>query len=96
MKIEQDHLHKLVQVWRNWLELSTREEDWITENPRKMFGNDRGSKDGIDLYLKEIMIPKEHKPSASDWFANGILLPLDHEKSSLMRMLLWRAPLPPL
>ena len=37
-----------------------------------MFEKDSGSKDGMDLYLKEI--PKEHKTSASDWFENGILL----------------------
>ena len=72
MMMEKDHFHKLVQVWRTWLELSSREGDWITEERRKMFEKDRGSKDGIDLYLKEI--PKEHKTSASDWFANGILL----------------------
>ena len=71
MKMEQDHLHKLVQVWRTWLHLSSREGDWITEERRRMFEKDRGSKDGMDFYLKEI--PKEHKTSASDWFANGIL-----------------------
>ena len=72
MKMEQDHLRTLVQVWRTWLHLSSRKEDWITEERRKRFEQDRGSKDGMDLYLKEI--PKEHKTSASDWFANGILL----------------------
>ena len=73
MKMEQDHFHKLVQVWRTWLYLSSREGGWITEERRRMFENDFNSiKDGIDLYFKEI--PKEHKPSASDWFPNGILL----------------------
>ena len=72
MTMEQDHLRKLVQVWRTWLHLSSREGDWITEERRRMFEKDRGSKDGIDLYLREI--PKEHKTSASDWFENGILL----------------------
>ena len=76
--MEQDHLHKLVQVWRTLLELSTREGDWITEGRRRMFEKDHGSKEGIDLYLKEI--PKEHKPSAFDWFANGILLPKGSRK----------------
>ena len=70
--MEQDHLRTLVQVWRTWLHLSSREGDWITEERRKRFERDRGSKDGIDLYLEEI--PKEHKTFASDWFANGILL----------------------
>jgi len=78
MKIEQDHLRTLVQVWRTWLELSSREGDWITEERRRMFKSDRYSKDGMDLYLKEI--PKEHKKSASDWFANGILLPKGSRK----------------
>ena len=72
IKIEQDHLHILIHVWRTWLDLSSREGDWITEARRKTFENDPGSKEGIDLYLKEI--PKEHKKSALDWFANGILL----------------------
>ncbi len=36
MKIEQDHLHKLVQVWRTWLDLSSRVEDWITEARRRI------------------------------------------------------------
>ncbi|KAJ7337101.1 hypothetical protein OS493_009953 [Desmophyllum pertusum] len=78
MKIEQDQLHNLVQVWRTWLDLSSRKGNWITEARRRMFESDPGSKDGIDLYLKEI--PKEHKKSASDWFANGILLPKESRK----------------
>ena len=78
MTIEQDHLRKLVQVWRTWLELSSREGGWITEDRRIMFEKDCGSKDGMALYLKEI--PKEHKESASDWFANGILLSKESRK----------------
>ena len=78
MKLEQDHLHTLVQVWRTWLHLGSREGDWITEERRRMFEKDRGSKDGMELYLKEI--PKEHKTSASDWFTNGILLPKGSRK----------------
>ena len=54
MKMEQDHLHKLVQVWRTWFDLSSREGNWITEGRRKMFENDRYSKDGMNLYIKEI------------------------------------------
>ncbi|KAL9964389.1 hypothetical protein ACROYT_G028021 [Oculina patagonica] len=73
MQIEQEHLHKLVQVWRTWLDLSSRKGNWITEARRGRFKNDQSSKEGIDLYLEQI--PKEHKKSASDWFANGILLP---------------------
>ena len=57
--MEQDHFHKLAQVWRAWLDLSSREGGWITEERRRMFENDRYAKDGMDLYLKEI--PKEHK-----------------------------------
>ena len=72
MTMEQDHLRTLAQVRRTWLHLSSREGDWITEERRRMFEKDRGSKHGIDLYLREI--PKEHKTSASDWFENGILL----------------------
>ena len=37
LKMEQDNLHKLVQVWRTWLDLSSREGDWITEERRRMF-----------------------------------------------------------
>ena len=32
----------------------------------------------MEHYLKEI--PKKHKESASDWFANGILLPKESRK----------------
>ena len=78
MNIGQDHLHKLVQVWRTWLELSSREGNWVTEARRKRFEDDPGSKEGIDLYLKEI--PKEHKKSAADWFDSGILLPKGSRK----------------
>ena len=76
--MDQDHLRTLVQVWRTWLDLSSRDGDWITEERRKMFKNDPYSKNGMDCYLKEI--PKEHKKSASDWFANGILLPKGSRK----------------
>ena len=78
MKIERDHFHKLVQVWRTWLDLSSRSEDWITEARRKRFENDPGSRNGIDMYLKEI--PEEHEQSASEWFANGILLSKESRK----------------
>ena len=74
IKIEQDHLHRLIQVWRTWFDLSSREGEWITEARRRRLENDPGPlEEGIDFYLKEI--PKEHKKSASDWFANDILLP---------------------
>jgi len=86
MMMEKDHFHKLVQVWRTWLELSSREGDWITEERRRMFKSDRYSKDGMDLYMKEI--PKEHKTSAFDRFTNGILLSKGSRKELLVRMLL--------
>ena len=78
MTIEQDHLRSLVQVWRTWLHLGSREGDWISEERRRMFEKDGGSKEGMELYLKKI--PKEHKTSASDWFTNGILLPKGSRK----------------
>ena len=80
LKIEQDHLHSLIRVWRTWLDLSVREGDWITEERRRRFNeNDTSTlKEGIDLYLKEI--PKEHKKSASNWFTDGILLPKGSRK----------------
>ena len=70
MKMDQDHLRILVQVWRIWLHLSSREGDWITEERRVIIGS---IAEGIKLYLEEI--PEEHKESASDWFVNGIMLP---------------------
>ena len=73
MTMEQDHLRTLVQVWRTWFHLSSREGDWITEERRRKVENHSGSEEGIKLYLNQI--PKEHKESASNWFANGILLP---------------------
>ena len=72
MTMEQDHLHTLVQVWRTWLQLGSREGDWITEERRKIIRHP-DSEEGIKLYLNQI--PEEHKKSASDWFENGILLP---------------------
>ncbi len=78
MKIEKDHLHKLVQVWRTWLDLSSREEDWITLARRRRFENDPDSKEGFDFYLHQI--PKEHTKSASNWLADGILLPKGSRK----------------
>ena len=59
MSMEQDHLHKLVQVWRTWIELSPREGDCITEERQRMFQSYPGSEEGIKLYLNEI--PQEQK-----------------------------------
>ena len=73
MTMEQDHLHRLVQVWRTWLHLGSREGEWITEERQRRVESDPGSEEGNKLYLDQI--PREHKKSASDWFANGILLP---------------------
>ena len=56
--MEQDHLRRLVQVWRTWLELSSREGDWITEERQRILKS-RDSEDGIKLYLDQI--PKEHQ-----------------------------------
>ena len=70
MKMDQGQLQRLAEVWQTWLDLSSRQGNWITEARNRRFKNSE-QKDGIDLYLKEIS--KEHKKSASDWFANGIL-----------------------
>ena len=70
MNMDRGQLQRLAEVWRTWLDLSSRQGGWITEARNRRFKNSE-QKDGIDLYLKEI--PKEHKKSASDWFANGIL-----------------------
>ena len=78
MKIEQGHFHRLIKVWRTWLELSCREGDWISEARRKRIEDDPQSKEGYDLYLEQI--PKEHRESVSDWLANGILLPKGSRK----------------
>lgn len=86
MKMNQEQFQKLVKVWRTWLDLSCRSEDWITEARRSRFDS-YDAKIGMKLYLEEI--PKQHKKSASDWFTNGILLPkesrgvLRHENFTL-------------
>lgn len=86
MKMNQDQFQKLGKVWRTWLDLSSRSGDWITEARRRRFDS-YDAKIGMKLYLEEI--PKQHKKSASDWFANGILLPresrsaLPHENFTL-------------
>ena len=80
MKMNQGHFQRLVEVWRTWLDLSLRQGDWITEARNKRFTS-FDAQEGMDLYLKEI--PKKHKESASDWFANGILLPKESRKELL-------------
>lgn len=80
MKMNQGHFQRLVEVWRTWLDLSSRQEDWITEARNKRFKS-FDAQEGMDLYLKEI--PKKHKESASDWFANGILSPKESRKELL-------------
>ena len=77
LKIEQDQLNKLTQVWRTWLDLSSRQGNWITEARRKRFQS-FDAMVGMELYLEEI--PKQHKKSASDWFSNGILLSKESQK----------------
>ena len=72
MKMNQRQFQRIAEVWRTWLQLSSRKGDWITEARRKPFQNFEAL-EGMNLYLEEI--PEEHKKSASDWFADGILLP---------------------
>ena len=72
MKMNQRQFQRIVEVWRTWLQLSSRKGDWITEARRRQFDN-RFAKEGMDFYLKEI--PREHKKSATEWFSNGILSP---------------------
>ena len=69
MKMNQRQFQRIAEVWRTWLQLSSRKGGWITEARRKPFQ----ALEGMNLYLEEI--PEEHKKSASDWFADGILLP---------------------
>ena len=80
MKINRGHFQRLVEVWRTWLDLSSHQGDWITEPRNKRFTS-FDAQEGMELYLKEI--PKKHKESASDWFANGILLPKESRKELL-------------
>ena len=80
MKMNQGHFQRLVEVWRTWLDLSSRQGDWITEARNKRFTS-FDAQEGMDLYLKEI--PKKHEESASDWFAYGILLPKESRKELL-------------
>ena len=77
MKINQRQSKRISEVWCTWLQLSSRGGDWITDARRRQFEKS-DAKDGIDFYLKEI--PKEHKKSASEWFANGILSPKESRK----------------
>lgn len=51
---------------------ASRQGDWITKARNRGFTNFDDWK-RMELYVEEL--PKEHKASASDWFANGILLP---------------------
>ena len=78
MKMNQRQFQSISEVWCTWLQLSSRGGDWITDARRRQFETDFDAKDGMDLYLKEI--PKVHKKSASEWFANGILSPKESRK----------------
>ena len=73
MKMNAAQFRRLMRVWRTWKDLSSRQDDWITEERRKKFKGDRGAEKGIDIYIAEI--PKKHQSSATEWFQNGILLP---------------------
>ena len=77
MKMNQGQFERIVEVWRTWLQLSFREEDWITEARDRLFKNFK-AQESMKLYLEEI--PQEHKKSASDWFANGVLSPNESPK----------------
>ena len=72
MQMNREQFQKLVEVWSTWLDLSSRQGDWITEALNRGFTN-FDDREGMGLYVEEL--PKEHKASASDWFAKGILLP---------------------
>ena len=70
--MDQGQLQRLAEVWQTWLDLSSRQGNWITEARNRRFEH-FDAQEGMELYLQEI--PKEHKKSASEWFANGILSP---------------------
>ena len=80
MKMGRGQFQRVVEVWHTWLDLSSHQGDWITEARHRRFKN-LEAMEGMDFYMKEI--PKEHKESASDWFANGILLPKESRKELL-------------
>ena len=40
MSMNSEQFYRLVQVWRTWLDLSSRKGDWITIERCKMFEND--------------------------------------------------------
>ena len=77
MQMNREQFQKLVEVWRTWLDLSSRQGDWITKARNRGFTNFDDRK-GMELYVEEL--PREHKASASDWFAKGILLPENSRK----------------
>ncbi|XP_068713081.1 uncharacterized protein [Montipora foliosa] len=72
MKMDHGHFKRITEVWRTWLQLSSRKGDWITQARHKCFEN-FDAREGMQLYLEEI--PEEHRKSASEYFANGILSP---------------------
>ena len=49
MKMNQGHFQRLVEVWRTWLDLSTRQGDWITEARNKRFTS-FDAQEGMNLY----------------------------------------------
>ena len=75
MKMDKGEFQKLSYVWRKWLQLSSREGGWITEARIIVLHE---TKTPQDLYLAAI--PMDHKESASNWFAEGILLPKESRR----------------
>ena len=58
MQMNREQFQKLVEVWRTWLDLSSRQGDWITKARNRGFTNFDDRK-GMELYVEEL--PKEHK-----------------------------------
>ena len=77
MKVSQVQLKRMAEVWSTWLQISSRGGDWITQARCRRF-QDAEVRERTELYLEEI--PKEHKKSASEWFANSILSPKQSRK----------------
>ena len=72
MKVSQVQLKRMAEVWSTWLQISSRGGDWITQARCRRFQ---------DAEVRErTEIPKEHKKSASEWFANSILSPKQSRK----------------
>ena len=79
INIDENHLQKLQDVWKNWLRLSVEGTLWIQNQRANTLIISEAAYGFKSKYIKSI--PKQHKPTAKKWIADGDFRRTDmHEK----------------